>query len=91
VRQAADKGNAEKILNNLSVESNTVYLQVKVGKGAVCNFSYSFNGTDYIKLEDAFIAKPGKWIGAKVGFFALREGVINDAGFVNIDWFRIQR
>ena len=91
VCQAADKGNAEKILNNLSVESNTVYLQVKVGKGAVCNFSYSFNGTDYIKLEDAFIAKPGKWIGAKVGFFALREGVINDAGFVNIDWFRIQR
>jgi hypothetical protein len=64
---------------------------VKVTKGAVCNFSYSINGKDFVKLEDTFIAKPGRWIGAKVGFFALREGVTNDAGFVDIDWFRIQR
>lgn len=88
---SADRGNTEKILNNISVGNNTIYLQVKVSKGAVCNFSYSINGKDFVKLEESFTAKPGQWIGAKVGFFALREGVINDAGFVNIDWFRIQK
>ena len=88
---AADKGNPEKILHNISIDNSTIYLEVKVSKGAVCNFSYSINGKDFVKLEDTFIAKPGRWIGAKVGFFALREGVTNDAGFVDIDWFRIQR
>jgi beta-xylosidase len=88
---AADKGNPEKILHNISIDNSTIYLEVKVTKGAVCNFSYSINGKDFVKLEDTFIAKPGRWIGAKVGFFALREGVTNDAGFVDIDWFRIQR
>lgn len=88
---SADKGNAEKIISHIPVESTTIYLQVKVSKGAVCNFSYSTNGLDFVKMDEAFVAKPGRWIGARVGFFALREGIINDAGFVDIDWFRIYK
>ncbi|MGB4540344.1 MAG: hypothetical protein WBI19_09420, partial [Prolixibacteraceae bacterium] len=38
-----------------------------------------------------FQAKPGKWIGAKAGIFALREGTTNDAGGAELDWFRITR
>ena len=88
---SADKGNPEKILHNISIDNSTIYLQVKVSKGAVCNFSYSIDGKDFVKLEDHFIAKQGRWIGSKIGFFALREGMINNAGFANIDWFRIHQ
>jgi beta-xylosidase len=87
----ADKGNPEKTLTVIPVENGAIYLQVKVDKGAVCHFSYSINGDDFVKLDDAFTARPGRWIGAKVGFFAIREGMVNDAGFADIDWFRIQQ
>jgi hypothetical protein len=32
----------------------------------------------------------GVWIGAKFGFFALRDGFINDSGTANIDWVRVE-
>ena len=37
---------------------------------------------DYIAIGDLFKAREGKWIGAKVGLYALRNGVINAAGIV---------
>jgi len=87
---SADKGTAEQTLHNIQVKDSTIFIKVKVSKGAVCSFSYSSCGKDFIKLENSFVAKPGRWIGAKIGFFALREGTINNAGYTNIDWFRIQ-
>jgi hypothetical protein len=42
-------------------------------------------------LGNAFKAREGKWIGAKVGFYAVREGIINDAGSADIDWFRVEK
>lgn len=38
-----------------------------------------------------FAATPGRWIGAKIGYFALRQGSTNDSGTVDIDWFRIEK
>lgn len=35
-------------------------------------------------------AREGKWIGAKVGFFFVRNGRFNDAGSADIDWLRIE-
>jgi beta-xylosidase len=86
---SADQGGKEQNVHRIAMDNNLIYLQVKVSKGAVCNFAYSINGKNFIKFGNTFIAKPGRWIGAKIGFFALREGIINNAGYVNIDWFRI--
>jgi hypothetical protein len=41
-------------------------------------------------LDNSFSAQPGQWIGAKVGLFCVRLGKINDAGFADVDWFRIE-
>jgi hypothetical protein len=49
------------------------------------------NGRKYSDLSKVFTAKALRWIGAKVGFFALRSGVTNDAGYADIDWFRINK
>jgi Beta xylosidase C-terminal Concanavalin A-like domain len=59
--------------------------------GAMCSFSYSTDGKVFIDAGDVFKATTGMWIGAKIGFFALRDGFINDAGSVDIDWFRIKK
>ena len=67
------------------------YLRVSVSKGAVCSFSYSSDGVNFKTLGQPFVAREGRWIGAKIGFFFTRGGKFNDAGSADIDWFRFER
>ena len=85
----ADKSGKEEITATIPVETSTVYFGVKVEAGALCNFAYSTDGELFYPLGKPFKASQGKWIGAKLGFYALRNGAINDAGSADIDWFRI--
>ena len=87
----ADKKGTETESDSFKLKSNTFYLQVKVKKGGICNFFYSEDGKKFMAVGTDFTAKEGKWIGAKLGFLALRNGTINDAGSVRIDWFRITK
>ncbi|HMJ45952.1 MAG TPA: hypothetical protein VK498_01395, partial [Ferruginibacter sp.] len=68
----------------------SVFLKVSVHSAAVCAFSYSENGKEFKAIGKSFIAKPGRWVGAKVGMFCSRVNNTNDAGFADIDWFRIE-
>lgn len=86
---SADRGNSEKVLKEIPVKENEVFFRVKVEKGALCHFSYSSDGENFRNLDHNFTARPGKWIGAKIGFFALRKGFTNNAGYADIDWFRV--
>jgi beta-xylosidase len=88
--QHADKGTKEEISEPKLVESSTIYFRVQVRKGAECSFSYSIDGQSFTAIDTKFKAREGKWIGAKVGFYALRNGIINDAGSADIDWFRVR-
>ena len=87
----ADKKGTETESDSFKLKSNTFYLQVKVKKGGICNFFYSEDGKKFTAVGTDFTAKEGKWIGAKLGFLALRNGTTNDAGSVRIDWFRITK
>ena len=69
-------------------EWKTVYLRVKVTKGADCTFAYSLNGKKYTTVGDAFTARQGKWIGAKVGLFCVTPNDGN-RGWADVDWFRM--
>ena len=62
-----------------------------MNKGGICDFSFSEDGNTFKPIGTEFKAREGKWIGAKIGFLALREGVINDAGSVDIDWIRFNK
>ncbi|HPF52875.1 MAG TPA: glycoside hydrolase, partial [Draconibacterium sp.] len=86
----ARTGGKELELFSEKMEGNEIYFRVKVKKGAVCSFSYSVDGKKFKDAGPSFTAMPGRWIGAKIGYFALREGITNDAGTVDIDWFRIE-
>ena len=71
------------------VVDQTIYLRVKVMKGAKCRFSYSFDGTKFTDIAEDFLAEGGRWIGAKVGIFCTRETQSNDSGYADFDWFRL--
>ena len=86
----AEKGSQEKVNDSVNMKKNTLYLQVKVEKGAVCSFAYSEDGKNFSSLGKPFTAKEGKWIGAKIGLFCTRPVKNNDGGCVEVDWFRIE-
>ena len=71
-------------------EWKTVYLRVKVAKGAVCTFAYSLDGKKYTAAGEPFTARQGKWIGAKVGLFCVTPNDGN-RGWVDVDWFRVTK
>jgi len=85
----ADKKGLEKESEAVKLNNKTFYLQVKVTAGGICNFLYSEDGQNFNSIGVPFKAREGKWIGAKIGFLALRNGITNNAGNVEIDWFSI--
>jgi len=87
----ARTGGKEEEIFSEEVENSEIYFKVNVKEGAVCNFSFSIDGKKFKNAGEAFEAKPDRWIGAKIGYFALREGITNDSGTVDIDWFRVDK
>ncbi|MEN9907540.1 MAG: hypothetical protein RLZZ540_681 [Bacteroidota bacterium] len=87
----ADKKAVETENKAVKLVAKTFYLQVKVKEGGICSFFYSLDGKKFESLGEDFKSREGKWIGAKLGFTALREGKINDAGSIDIDWFRFTK
>ena len=54
--------------------------------------SYSFDGQEWtLAGKEPFVAAPGKWIGATVGFYAGAAPDVTDRGWIDVDWFRIER
>lgn len=65
-----------------------IYLRVKIEVGGKCSFYYSTDGKRFHNVGDTFIARQGKWIGAKVGLFSVAP-YGKERGWVDADWFRI--
>ncbi|MEB2777780.1 glycoside hydrolase 43 family protein [Algoriphagus sp. D3-2-R+10] len=87
----AEHGKAEVKQEIAQLESNTIQLRVNVSMGGICQFSYSEDGEEFTAIGETFTAVPGKWIGAKVGLFAIRNSKTNDSGFADVDWFRFEK
>ncbi len=102
----ADKGATEKVVTSLPAASATLYVRLKVqttsekikesegGHDHVVKayWSYSYDGKKFHKLGNEFTVKEGKWIGAKMGLFCTRPSIVtNDGGWVDVDWFRVEK
>ena len=91
VCKKASDGKPEEETTITRINSNTpIYLRVQVTKGAKCQFSYSLDGRIFIKAGAEFQAEPGRWIGAKMGIYCTRTTQINDSGYADFDWFRVE-
>lgn len=84
----APLGRPEQVHARQAGAAQTCYLRVTVDAAAGCRFSYSLDGQVFDPLGEVFPAREGRWIGAKLGFFARRLGTTHDAGYVDIDWIR---
>lgn len=84
----------------LAYSKTNLFLRVSVApqarKGdvpeAVCRFEYSLDGKKWNTLPDhsyRFTARPGKWVGAKFGFFCNRHSSKNDSGWLQVDWVKV--
>jgi len=66
-----------------------ICFRVKVEKAGKCNFLYSFDNKKFVTIGEQFTARQGKWIGAKVGLFAVKPYKSGNRGWIDVDWFRI--
>jgi beta-xylosidase len=87
----AEHGKPETEQEIKKISEGDLYFRVTVKKEAVCSFSYSVDGKIFTDIPESFKATPGKWIGATMGLFCTRTQKINDAGFADVDWFRVER
>jgi beta-xylosidase len=86
----AESGANAKASKGVLLKSPTFYLRLKVSQNAVCTFSYSADGTNFLPVGEPFNAQKGKWIGAKVGIFAVGTGTTRETGYADFDWFRVE-
>ena len=66
-----------------------IYFRINVKDGAVCRFYYSSDGKNFQPFGEQFIARQGKWIGAKTGMFILNKTHGSERSWVDLDWFRV--
>jgi beta-xylosidase len=84
----AQKGNEESEEAGLDLPNASLFLRVTVGPDAVCRFSYSSDGQKFTEIGESFKAREGRWIGAKVGLFAVSLTQAQQQGHADFDWFR---
>jgi len=68
-----------------STLSKPIWLRVSVEPEALCKFSFSTDGKKFTVVGSPFSARPGRWIGAKVGLLCL-----GTTGHADFDWLRIR-
>ena len=89
----------------LAYEAADVFLRLmvepRVRKGNVpdltATFWYSLDGRKWTRMknpeltgkEAVFTGRPGKWIGAKFGFYCNRLARKNDSGWMQVDWVKV--
>jgi hypothetical protein len=64
-------------------------ISFRVQSRARCQFSYSEDGRTFAPLGGEFAATPGRWVGAKLGLFAVAPTSAPAAGHADFDWFRV--
>jgi beta-xylosidase len=87
----ADKGTPEKEIAGVEVRNTVFHFRVDIKLGAICSFGYSTDGKRFHSLGKEFIAKAGKWVGAKAGMFAVGTKNMGMGGYADFDWVRFCR
>ena len=89
-QRAFERRGTEQTHASQKLDNGEIYLKISVDNEGMCTFWWSENGRRYTQLGNAFKAREGRWIGAKVGYFCNRPVVSSDGGWLDVDWFRIE-
>jgi beta-xylosidase len=85
---AADKAEARTTVVQPMVNA-PVWLRITVTGGQHCRFACSLDGNQFTPAGVAFVAKPGRWVGAKVGLFALGQPDAPAPGWADFHRFTV--
>jgi len=88
VCKAAPSGSREIPEQIMPCAGDSVLLRVEVDRDAHCHFSCSAGGGKFIPMGESFVAREGKWIGAKVGLFCSVTGPETNSGHADFNFFR---
>ena len=80
----ADRGGTEQGVS-VPLTGSSVFLRVSVSAGGTCRFAWSADGMRFTELGEPFTAREGKWIGAKVGLFAVARRDETRGGYADFD------
>ncbi|RPJ07717.1 MAG: hypothetical protein EHM28_06235 [Spirochaetaceae bacterium] len=64
---------AELVIDGPVLKNNGVIIAMRMDKDARCRFSWSSDGKIFSDIGQLFFARPGRWVGARLGLFALSE------------------
>lgn len=82
--EGASEGAVETVVSTVENVPAHISLRVKIAKGALCTFLYSTDGKKYHQMGKPFTARAGRWIGAKIGYYATARIQKNDGGRVYV-------
>jgi beta-xylosidase len=82
----ADQGTPETEEARVPIAAGPVELAVEVGPDASCRFAYARGPAKATPIGEAFAARPGLWVGARVGLFARGTA----GGHASFEWFRVE-
>ena len=74
-----------------TVGAQPVYLRVRVGEGAMAQFSYSMDNTRFTPVGQPFRAGVGRWVGAQVGLFSTTPSAGSRKAYADFDYFRVSK
>jgi len=86
----ANRNGTEEEAAGLQINAGTLRLRVAISEGGRCRFSYSLDDQKFIQLGSEFTGSKGRWIGAKVGLFAVAAPGATKSGFADFDWFHVE-
>lgn len=85
----SDTGYKEHLVELNNAEDRTVLFKVDIKSEAVCSFSFSYDGKNFKRIGELFRATSGRWVGAKLGIFAINSRG-NSTGYADFDWFVVK-
>ena len=85
----AREGGGEQVVATIPAPDGPVQLRVEWRPGGLCRFGVSFGGSDFTIFEPTFTARPGRWVGAKIGVFAATAEGQPTGTPADFSWFRV--
>jgi len=85
----AREGGEERELGRLPATDGPLQLRVEWSADGRCRFSASTDGGSFTTFDGSFSARPGRWVGARVGVFAAAPTGGNAGSPADFAWFRV--
>lgn len=67
----------------------SLHLRMKMSEGAIARFAYSTDGVSFTDVGQPFTVSKGRWVGAQIGLFSVRDQAGAPASSLDVDYFRV--